>query len=87
LICGILRKLERGGYGKRKKEDEKREIVKKNGTNERQSDGRLEVKGWGRKGERMKQIIFKGTCPSRPTLIVLCTREDYFYTNWYILYL
>jgi len=29
LICGILRKLERGGYGKRKKEDEKREIVKK----------------------------------------------------------
>lgn len=35
----------------------------------------------------MKLIIFKGMCPSMLTLIVLCMREDYFYTNWYILYL
>lgn len=28
MICGILRKLERGGYGKRKKEDKKRGRIK-----------------------------------------------------------
>lgn len=43
MICGILRKLEKGQDGRTKKEDEERG-ESKNGTKARRGDKRQEVK-------------------------------------------